>query len=95
MSAHTPGPWHIVKIDESEWQITSDARDWCVLALTPILGGPACLSKEDEANAHLIAAAPDLLNEGKKLIEALKNMAIDASHFLAFELAIVEAGGKS
>ena len=95
MSAHTPGPWHIVKVDKSEWQINSDSRDWCVLSLTPIIGGHDYLSKEDKANARLIAAAPDLLNEGKKLIETLKNMAIDASHFLAFELAIVEAGGKS
>ena len=64
MSTHTPGPW----TQDKEWRrsdianrvttITSDATA-DVVAL--IIGGGPETEAEDEANARLIAAAPDLL----------------------------------
>ena len=96
MSTHTPGPWYIEEISNRDWQINSDSRDWCLLEITPAIYGESdSLSDEDKANARLIAAAPDLLHEGKTLIKALKTMAINPIHYAALELSIANAEGKS
>lgn len=72
MSAHTPGPWRVVKGDNG------DADGWNV---HHELGWPHDVSQvaetsdypyfaiKNEADAHLIAAAPDLLEALKKVIE--------------------------
>jgi hypothetical protein len=55
---HTPGPWEVEPINGGEtFQITTtEATAFTVIAETPLgWGGPA------EANARLMAAAPDLL----------------------------------
>lgn len=65
MSGHTPGPWEISEEDRDEWRLLS------------VLGGLAKRTvaqcghpegSQNEANACLIAAAPDLL-EALKLAE--------------------------
>jgi hypothetical protein len=69
MSAHTPGPWIFKKSGSQEWQIdapngdpTIGYYDWECMAI--------CYGSDDfpehgktvgEANARLIASAPDLL----------------------------------
>ena len=60
---HTPGPW---KWDESWGAVMVDHTDRAKL-ICPMWTGcdrrgmPAEVAAEDEANARLIAAAPDLL----------------------------------
>jgi hypothetical protein len=48
VSEHTPGPWHV-----GQYNGVYDERDRSVLSLEP--------KEEAEANARLIAAAPELL----------------------------------
>ena len=67
MSAHTPGPWEV----EGDQIVTTDAG--IPICSTPLAdeiawGGPDLIN-EVEANARLIAAAPDLLATVKLLIE--------------------------
>jgi hypothetical protein len=63
MNKHTPGPWEL-KANETEagWNLT--ANDDLLIAQLYIhgatTGGPSSV-KESQANARLIAAAPDLL----------------------------------
>ena len=65
---HTPGPW-IYYADlpsaEPNWHIVTTANKMCVLANVHIEPGNAM----DEANARLIAAAPDLLDALKRIID--------------------------
>ena len=51
--SHTPGPW--TAVDFREHHIVSDKYDGSICFVYPKRGVP------NEANAHLIAAAPDLL----------------------------------
>lgn len=55
MSTHTPGPWLIEPTDTSKAIVTDD----CVICEMAVWAYEH--QKEIEANAHLIAAAPDLL----------------------------------
>lgn len=50
MAQHTPGPWEAKGEDHSE-------RGWCVIDATGML----VARRLTEANARLIAAAPDML----------------------------------
>jgi hypothetical protein len=64
MSAHTPGPWIAVReaaLDYRHHQIDTEDGQSCVAVVAG--GGPvrAIDVAEEIANAHLIAAAPDLL----------------------------------
>lgn len=52
MSKHTPGPWNII------WE--KQDKDW-VIEKTDGSMEPICWVRESQANAKLIAAAPDLL----------------------------------
>jgi hypothetical protein len=54
MSAHTPGPWSVEK-ERDFWNVTSVQGD-----IVGIEGLYRC-DGSDEANARLIAAAPELL----------------------------------
>lgn len=75
MTKHTPGPWN-VKAENSGYRIiTSDhfkcLVGWISPASCSIVGrGTRCI-KDDElkANARLIAAAPELFEELKALLE--------------------------
>lgn len=66
---HTPGPWGI-KFDEFDdaWHVTPDGLE------PPKFGewSPICVlgayHENEEANARLIAAAPDLLSACKELL---------------------------
>lgn len=62
---HTPGPWHT---DGSSvyWRSPSDGNNWLIAQLVE---PPVRPSDEVEANARLIAAAPDLLAGCQALIE--------------------------
>lgn len=61
MSKHTPGPWKITHSEVNGYRV-SDSTGW----------GVAVVLKDvnDEANAHLIAAAPAML-EALEALEAL------------------------
>lgn len=69
MSAkHTPGPWHVGNSVNGNMCIWGDLKhrqdgyfECCVCAVSPV----SKITKIDDANAHLIAAAPDLLEAFK------------------------------
>ena len=52
---HTPGPWHYEHIGQDGWGISSNNLEG--IAIVP----HSLNMTHDEANARLIAAAPDLL----------------------------------
>ncbi len=77
MNKHTPGPWEVeTLLDESEgdalgfpWhdaRITSNGRDVCKLYG---VGMEYFRDPEQQANARLIASAPDLLAALKHLLD--------------------------
>jgi hypothetical protein len=68
MSAHTPGPWRAKKAtvrgEVNEWYVTDDDGVAVIAScVTDIAGEPS------EANARLIAAAPDTAAERDRLRE--------------------------
>jgi hypothetical protein len=66
MSAHTPGPWTIRRASQGKpYQIEGATRD-----ITRWGGLSAPMSHEAEANARLIAAAPDLLEALQYVLSA-------------------------
>jgi hypothetical protein len=68
-TAHTPGPWVATPANSGEWNIDSVAPDdWCIAR---VMGGAGLEDPNgrSDANARLIAAAPDLLAALKMLDE--------------------------
>lgn len=65
MSKHTPGPWEARKDDEGVWGVVHDGA-FLTTAFPPDLG---MVPGTEEANARLIAAAPELLNELVLILE--------------------------
>lgn len=69
---HSPGPWAIVGLSFNEHEahvIDSPTRTVCWTANTLGKTNKEFVSAEDQANACLIAAAPDLLAALKALLE--------------------------
>ena len=60
MSAHTPGPWKVEYSEGDEWEVLAGAN-------LPIAYISGWAGRSIEANARLIAAAPDLLVALKRL----------------------------
>lgn len=66
MSKHTPGPWEAGNGEVTTQQI--EGRSFRRIAAVQDYG-MGCLPEVDEANAHLIAAAPDLLESLRRLLD--------------------------
>lgn len=61
---HTPGPWHVGYSHNQEKSIFNESSSACVCIVEPLLN-----QKETEANAKLIAAAPELLEILQNIME--------------------------
>ena len=84
MSGHTPGPWRVEDEDHGAIWIASDNAMYGDIADLYHLFGKDVIRKGDcEANAHLIAAAPDLLEALKGLMVFYK--AANEDSFVRFE----------
>lgn len=85
MNNHTPGPWNRIKGDRN---VYSAAGTVCK---TPAILGGGSAATNWEANARLIAAAPDLLEALEQLIEFLEPMRFDRksddNHAIALDVA--------
>lgn len=67
MSQHTPGPWRVASASDYPSGINVDARERGYVAL---VGHPG--DSEAQANARLIASAPDLLEQLTQTVRALE-----------------------
>lgn len=76
MSKHTPGPWtaHMSKYREGVLVVQAGMPSMRILA---DFGTNDALDEIDHANAHLIAAAPDLLAELETLCNLLDGCGIE------------------
>ncbi len=61
MSAHTPGPWTARMLDDPQWVVASSGPLVC-----------NTLHGNDEANARLIAAAPEMLDAARMAVKELE-----------------------
>lgn len=105
MSKHTPGPWTVGKRCGQEVDINAPDGDpqlgyssWSRMAVVYGCDGqPETGSRVVEANARLIAAAPDLLVALRELLEEGRGSTYPASECLldAAEAAIAKAEGRS
>lgn len=82
---HTPGPWIPMQYADGEWGVRQDPNIPSVIVAGEGLpcGFSICniveqSPAEDEANAHLIAAAPDLLEALWEILHTIRTFA-DAS----------------
>jgi hypothetical protein len=67
MHKHTPGPWVLDMGGDGELEIYSDQRIGTIALIAP--DNPLDTSPEDRANALLIAAAPELAEALRDLVE--------------------------
>lgn len=102
MSAHTPGPWEVRfgrrgSVNGSKPVITSmGGRAYIVSGIAS--GGTEPVGETIEANANLIAAAPDLLAALKGAKRLLSDLVLDGEGndiFRAMQDAIAKAEGKT
>ncbi len=69
-SRHSPGPW-ITQVDEAPFTVEAAiATDPAICELLP--RDAEIFTEEDEANARLIAAAPDLLAACQRTVRLLE-----------------------
>lgn len=89
---HTKAPWHICGVTGRGLQLIRDANGYCVAeAVIPANSGAAYINHV--ANAHLIAAAPELLgaltalawqlDRMDDLPQEMENMVIEAKAAIA------------
>jgi len=82
---HTPGPWSIRQ--ESVWSVGTDHE------MTALVYG--CTDTEEEANARLIAAAPDLLEALKILAKQAESHGAEGVYWDKARAAIAKAEGRA
>lgn len=88
-TTHTPGPWAIEEGDRETHIVGGEA----ILAYCPDW---PCAPQEQEANARLIAAAPELLEAAESLLDVV-GVRIDdprIAQFDALRAAIAKARGE-
>jgi hypothetical protein len=72
-TTHTPGPWHLAEIPNHPVFVMAGLQSICEIAHPGDFTAP---SPDMEANARLIAAAPDLLAALERLVDAVDRNAV-------------------
>ena|SRR5271157_4352064 len=75
--SYTPGPWEV----RERWYIAKVGNSMSHAEVKCCLEIPATAKDEHEANARLMAAAPDLLEACKAMVARLENDLLDTSLF--------------
>ncbi|WCX74845.1 hypothetical protein KK211_17905 [Pseudomonas aeruginosa] len=73
MSKHTPGPWTVDFIDGVDGVFAECDKRICQVDEVDIVGWNARFRDESEANAKLIAAAPDLLEALQQAVTSMQD----------------------
>jgi hypothetical protein len=87
-SEHTPGPWHLLQFGTVEFMDGHKEPAWRVMSCHPHEGLPhqtdvrIAQNLTSEADARLIAAAPDLLAALESLVDAGEDIADMAEDFI-------------
>lgn len=97
--SHTPGPWNI---DEgSNYLAESDLGKFKVyggdleLVVAQTIGDVPELARQEEANAHLISASPDLLEACKEFVRKVEcGDARSKRSYAQMKAAIAKAEGR-
>lgn len=93
MTKHTPGPWHHTG---REFNDVRDSDDELVaVALHLRVGQPERSVQEAEANARLIAAAPDLLEMLVEAANFIQPYNVGQELLERIDAAIAKATGES
>lgn len=88
MTKHTPGPWRVGPVDDT---LVSDASGREVAAVDGDYNNPDEWPSM-EANARLIAAAPEMYAELRKLADALNSgRQLDTMHFMPSAIARINS----
>jgi hypothetical protein len=99
MNAHTPGPW-LIETDRESGGFVILGDDYEVAVVTPPDDDSEAIGSA-EADAVLIAAAPELLDACKRLLTFNEELAVDvgvSTHYPSAELAraaIAKAEGRA
>ena len=95
--SHTPGPWHYGMAHWGRYQISDGSRNIGELSSYAGLGGRETeLNAEQEANAKLIAAAPDLLAACEEFVAKVeRGEAKSVRSYQQMKLAIAKAKGAA
>jgi hypothetical protein len=103
-SKHTPGPWEVIGLDiASKHGLGDTKRRWIIAEVAEGAGGPGFPENQADpaqANAHLIAAAPDMLEAAERLVQELDAIRPDAMDedldaMPALRRAIAKAKGEA
>jgi hypothetical protein len=85
MSAYTPSPWHVGDCEDSDYFIV------CTELYKNLAAGQIIVKTHNEANARLIAAAPELLEALKGVVRVADRM---TNEFAAAHAVIAKATGE-
>ena len=95
MTNHTPGPWYVVRTLTSSLSIAASPKYTLIATVygAAFHAGPYVA----EANARLIAAAPDMLEALRTIVEygPQSGMKADAPMLIAARAAIAKAEDRS
>jgi hypothetical protein len=79
-ATHTDGPWQLESNDEGEYIVGSDGETIALLSNDVMVDG------QREADARLIAAAPDLLFAAQAIYKIVERIVMDAEdHGMALD----------
>lgn len=94
-NGHTPGPWHTRALDpntQTEWAAVTSTGDWILRVAEDNKGWPL-----SQADARLIAAAPellDLLKDARRMVQELHALLDGADGDEAYEWALRNIGER-
>lgn len=90
---HTPGPWELTflskagKQNPTVYQIDGDLEKGGLSVCRVFIGGAEANGYSSEANAHLIAAAPELLEALKGAVRAIEYLSGTTKHSILYKAA--------